>query len=268
MTVRPAATALALIALASVPQAATAGAWPQAPDQWQVIQQLTLYQAITQGFDNKGRPVSAGRYTQFEYSPYIEYGLSDRWTLGAQPRVQTVWNGTSGNTRRTDGLAQANLFARYTAWRGTNDVVSIQAQYGQRGAATSKSPQVAYSSTEYELRLLYGHGFDFGGGWTGFTDIEVAGRARSGTSADELRIDVTAGVRPRFDLLFLLQSFSTIGLKDQSPGGSNYDITKLQLSAVYSLTPAVAIQIGGYTELAGRNVSLGNAGLVALWLSF
>jgi hypothetical protein len=246
---------------------AWAGAWPQEPGQWQAIEQFTYYQAAVQGTGPHGEPVGIGTYHQMEFAPYVEYGLTDRWTLGTQPRLQSVWTESAGATKWSDGLAQLNVFARYTVYHGDYDVVAVQGQVGVPGAATSADPQVAYPNTEYELRGLYGHGFSLGS-WTGFTDAEVAGRLRMGADADEVRLDLTAGVRPVPDWMLLVQSFSTIGLRDNGPGGADYSITKLYASLVYDITPRVSVQVGGYRELAGRNVSLGNAGLLALWLKF
>ena len=146
-------------------------------------------------------------------------------------------------------------------------MVSLQATIGAPGTADHLAPQVANPNAEYEARVLYGHGFTLGD-MTGFLESDLAIRARAGTPADELHLDLTAGLRPRPDWLLLAQSFSTLGLRDNRPGGANYDVTKLQLSVVYSLTPRWSLQLGGYTEVAGRNVALGNAGLVAVWCRF
>ncbi len=250
------------------PGAALAGAWPQPAGHWQAIEQFTYYQTATQGYDAQGRPAGSGTYRQLEFAPYIEYGVTDRLTLGMQPRFQTVWNSTAGGTRTSSGLAEFNLFARWTLARYANDVFAVQGTAGLPGSATSANPAVAYRNAEYEARLLWGHSLNLGGGVTAFTDIEAAYRARTGPDANEVHLDGTAGLRPVPRWLLLAQSFTTLGLRDNAPTGANYSITKLQISAVYSLTSHVAVQAGFYSELAGRNVSLGNAGLVALWLNF
>ncbi len=261
------ATMLAAAVLGT-PVAAWAGAWPQPPGHWEAIEQFTYYQTQTQGFDSQGRPAGTGTYHQLEFSPYIEYGATDRLTIGIQPRVQEVWSSSAAGTKRSDGLAEFNLFARWTLATYAHDVFAVQGNAGLPGAATASNPEVAYRNAEYEARALWGHSFDFGGGMSAFTDLEAGYRARMGPDADEVHLDATAGFRPVARWLLLAQSFTTLGLRDNAPTGANYTITKLQISAVYSVTQNVAVQAGFYSELAGRNVSLGNAGLVALWLNF
>ena len=150
----------------------------------------------------------------------------------------------------------------------TNDVFAVQGTAGLPGTAGADDPQVAYRNAEYEMRVLWGHSLNLGAGMSGFTDVEVGYRARPGPDANEVHVDATAGFRPVPRWLLMVQSFSTLGLRDNGPAGTDYSNTKLQISAVYSATQHVAVQAGFYSDLAGRNVSLGNAGLVALWLNF
>ncbi len=250
------------------PATAFAGAWPQPVGHWQAIEQFTYYQTQTQGYAAQGRPAGTGTYRQIELATYIEYGATGRLTLGIQPRLQTVWNSNGAGTTTSSGLAEFNLFARWTLARYANDVFAVQGTVGLPGAASAANPAVAYRNAEYEARMLWGHSLDLGGGMSAFTDLEAGYRARMGPDANEVHLDATAGFRPVQRWLVMAQSFTTLGLRDNTPTGANYSITKLQISAVYSLTQHVAVQAGFYSELAGRNVSLGNAGLVALWLNF
>jgi len=49
---------------------------------------------------------------------------------------------------------------------------------------------------------------------------------------------------------------------------SSYEYYKLQLSAVYSLTPAVSLQLGGFTTYAGRNALQENGVLFGAWYRY
>ena len=59
-----------------------------------------------------------------------------------------------------------------------------------------------------------------------------------------------------------------------SEGGGNsplfpsYDYFKLQLSAVYALSPRWSLQAGGYTTYAGRNALQENAIILGTWVKF
>lgn len=258
---------LAAVAWLAAPATTLAGAWPQPAGQVQAIEQFTYYQTQTQGFDAEGRPAGRGSYRQIDVSPYVEYGLTDRLTLGMQPHLQTAWNTTGSGTKTSAALVEFDLFARWTLARHAGDVLALQGMTGVPGAASPPSSQLANRHAQYEARLLWGHGFRLGS-MSGFTDLEAGYRARMGPDANEVRLDATVGVRPARSWLLLAQSFTTLGLRDNRPTGADYTITKLQVSAVYSVSRHVAVQGGFYSELAGRNVSPGNAGLVALWLTF
>ncbi len=51
-------------------------------------------------------------------------------------------------------------------------------------------------------------------------------------------------------------------------GYPSYDYYKLQLSVVYALTPALSLQLGGYTTYAGRNALQENGLVVGAWYKF
>ena len=87
-----------------------------------------------------------------------------------------------------------------------------------------------------------------------FFDVEVAERLRTAGYPSEFRVDGTLGVKifPRWTLL--AQSFNVISEGSGNPAyGGSYDYFKLQLSALYTLTPNWSLQGGGFTTYAGRN---------------
>ena len=55
---------------------------------------------------------------------------------------------------------------------------------------------------------------------------------------------------------------------NETAGGADYDVYKLQLSVVHDLDESVALQLGGWREVAGRNAGGGNALFGAFWLRF
>ena len=57
------------LALAALPAAARAGAWPELAGQWLMIDSLTYYQVGVSGYDAFGRPAGTGTYRQTEFSP-------------------------------------------------------------------------------------------------------------------------------------------------------------------------------------------------------
>ena len=81
------------------------------------------------------------------------------------------------------------------------------------------------------MRLQALRGFEaFGLPW--FIEAQLGYRTR-GQSGDELRADLTLGLRPRPDLLLMAQSFSAFTPGAVASGG--YAAQKFELSGVYDL---------------------------------
>jgi hypothetical protein len=255
--------ALAVVFGITQPLPSLAGAWPQPEGEGLAILQLTPYTAEVDRFGPGGeRLAGGGSYRRIEFAPYVEYGLTRRLTVVVQPRMQTVW----GDVGTATGLAQTNLALLYALHLGERDAFAIQAGIGTPGVG-GDDPRVAEPNADYELRLLYGRSVAFGG-VEAFGEIQAAFRRRSGAAADELRLDLTAGLMPAPGWMLLAQGFSTFGLRNADPGGADYDMHRVQLSVVRDLAPRVSVQLGAFHELDGRNTALGTALVAALWLRF
>ena len=99
-----------------------------------------------------------------------------------------------------------------------------------------------------------------------FIDAQVGYRWRGGRNIDEIRFDLTFGIRPRPDFLVLLQSFNAQGVT----GNKRFDegshrSHKMQISAVYDLSPIWAVQAGAFTSIHGANSLREKGAIVALW---
>jgi protein XagA len=261
-------TVLAVFLPLLTPAAAYAGAWAQPQGEGQVINTFSYYEVNVQGFNALGKPSGHGEYTQLEYSPYVEYGLTNRWTVGFQPRLQYVTQSGLPGTGHTLGLVQMNLFARYEVYRDDSNALSMQGQVGIPGAATGINPELAQPNAEYEGRVLYGHDFRLPNGWPAFLDVEAGYRLETDGNANQVRGDGTLGVYPSSRWTILVQSFNTVSVSPALPGDFDYNLNRVEISAVYSLTKRTAIQFGAWRDVAGKNISLGDAGIVALWYQF
>jgi len=252
---------------------AWAGAWTQEQGRGQLITTVTAYR-VTSGYDRDRKRVDQTRFEKLELQPYFEYGVTAWLTVGAAPSYQWLSSGTGDARDRNQGLADAELFARTRLYRDEAQVVSAQGMVRvPMGYSTRDTPALGYDQVDLEARLLYGRSGRIGwGDW--FVNLEGAYRWRLDTPADEVRLDLTAGLRPWERWQLLAQSFNIIGMRNAGggptvqPSAPDYDLFKLQLSVVYDLTPTWSVQFGGYTEYAGRNTGAGNALLVALWTRF
>jgi hypothetical protein len=264
------AAALA-IGLAFTPMAARAGAWPQDEDRWLVIHQFTYSDSATNGYGPQGQRIGHGSFKQFEFSPYIEYGVTPDWTVGIQPRIQyanlSVPAGQTG-AGSTFGLAEVNLFARYTIYRWDYDVVAVQGMFGAPGYAGKNNPLVANPWAEAEARVMYGHSFDLTEDVSGFFDTELAYRYEGGHNADQIHSDTMIGFRPDPDWLLMANFNMTLGLGNNTGTGGNYDQYRIGAAIGRRIGEETWIVLGGYHDIAGSHVALGNGVTLALWTRF
>lgn len=219
------------------------------------------------GFDRSGKVVDIADYTKFEFSPYFEYGLTDDITFIAQPQLRSVTVARWQEARHT-GLGYTDLGARLRLWSSDRAVLSGQALVRIPGVSDENDPaQAGSTDTEVDIRLLYGRAFDLGP-WPSFVDTQFGYRWRQGRPADQVRFDLTLGVRPREDILLLAQSFNTFAAL------ASYDFLerdrehKVELSVVWDATRHLSLQFGGIATVAGRNTLRERGVVAALWWRF
>jgi hypothetical protein len=255
-----------VLGLLSVPSAAWAGAWtlPQGTGQW--LATLTAATS-TSYFDGSGL-ASTPRYDKDEAQLLIEYGLTDRLTAIVEPELQHIDIAAPTSAERT-GLGYTEFGARYGFVEDPTWVFSGQATLRVPGTDDTSNPAaVGYTDIEADLRLLLGHNFKLAD-MPAFFDVEVAERVRTAGYPSEFRADATLGVKVLPQWLLLAQSFNVIseGAGISIFGGS-YEYYKLQLSAVYELTPTWSLQGGGYTTYAGLNALQENGLIFGVWHKF
>ncbi len=221
---RPALWLVTLLipALAFTPQAARAGAWTLAEGDGQLI--------VTSG--RKLAPAGAlfGEIADRDTSTlyvFVEYGLTDRLTLGASGSAEWV-----ATTNQMD--LRVGAHARYRLWQGTaGDVFSVQAGASVPAEGWLGDPlggPTADSVAEVDIGLLYGRGWisdwgnSFATGGAGF-------RWRGGGAADEIRLDLTAGHSFNKRLMGIFGAYSTVPL-----GGGDTTL-KLAPSVAWTFWP-------------------------------
>lgn len=255
-----------VLGVLGAPTMVFAGAWtlPDGTGQW-----LATFTGATSrsAFDGSGRLMSTPRYDKLDADVLVEYGITDRLTAIFQTGLQHVDIAAPIDASRT-GLDYTDFGARYQFWQGDGWVVSGQALLEIPGTTDTSNPAaIGYTDVEADLRLLVGKGFMLGT-MPAFVDVELAHRQRGDGAPNEFRADGTLGVQVLPKWLVLAQSFNVISEGAGSPVFGSYDYEKLQLSAVYSLTPSWAIQGGGYTTYAGRNALQENGLIFGVWHKF
>jgi protein XagA len=254
------------IGLAASPVAALAGAWTLEAGTGQAAA-IAAASTSDRLFDAARRIRPTPRYDKFELQGLIEYGATDWFTLMLLPSLQHIDIAAPNEAQRA-GLGYTEFGGRAKLYDGNSWVLSMQTTLRAPGTVDNTNPAaVGYTDTEVDVRGLLGRSFAFGP-WPAFIDLQIAQRFRTGGAPDEFRADLTYGIRPAPRWLLLAQSFNVISEGAGSWGLPSYDYYKLQLSAVYQLTPAWSLQFGGFTAFTGRNALQENGLVLGTWFKF
>ena len=248
-----------------LPTAASAGAWTLPEGSGEVDFTLTATSAYQAFYGSALAPTP--RYDKIDPQAWIEYGVTDAFTAILAPSLQQVDIASPIDAQRT-GLGYTEFGGRYRLLQNDSWVFSGQATLAVPGTFDNANPAaVGYTDVETDVRALIGHSFSLQG-LPAFVDLQFAERFRSGAPPNEFHADMTFGVEPLSRWLVLAQSFNVVSEGSGRAPFTSYDYYKFQLSAVYALTPAVSLQLGGVTTYAGRNALRENGLVAGVWSKF
>ncbi len=260
---------LVLLMAAVSPGPARAGAWPQAEGSGFVTVPLSPYAAQTQGYDRRGVPNGYGTQRSLEFSPYWEHGLTQRWTIGLQPRLTATWMNEPANRGHNFGVSEVQAFARYNIHLGDRDSLSVQGIVGTPGIAQrDRNPSLAEPNASYEVRLLYGRGIPLAPRVNAFVETQLGYRYRSGPAADVVYLNTTLGIRPYPDWAIWVQSITDLGMRNGRGFGADYSVQRLSANIAWDVTAHSTLALGYVREVAGRHVPLGQGGVLAYWYRY
>jgi hypothetical protein len=282
----------ALVMLLALPASAYAGAWVQRDGETLVI--LKYIHSDGRGWFDDGHHRTdfdrGGRSRQDQLNLYLEHGLDDRLSLiGNFYFTQVGFNADDGPLRQrrsTTGLADQELGLRYALGQAHGDpwhsalqtLISIPA-YGRTKTYQPNHPsaQPALGLGDYALELRYSRGRSYTlGGRNGYVDLGGALRLRGSAASDEVRLDGTVGLdlSERWAVLGELNLIQGLGngrgnadLQTYVATGTNYDLTKVQFSAMYHAA-GMQWQFGYQQPLTGRNTSAAGGPFLAAWWRF
>ena len=246
--------------------AADASPWPRGEGRLFVSTKANYFRA---GAD-AAPPLATGRpfYERIDSDLYAEYGLFEDLTLGAKIVYGNASYFDGFAQTRVDGIAEIEASVQYSVFNGRHGALSVKAtgitptRFEEGGR-----PGVFSDGVDAELRVLYGRTlaerpFKI------YATAEAAYRRRFGDGADQARADFLVGFEPVGRVLALLEAQSRLSLRNERPGGADYDVTILQPSLVYRPANRWAVQGGVSYEAAGRNLERGVGYFLALWTEF
>lgn len=245
---------------------AHAGAYTHPKGRGQAIATTTFISG-ERYFDAAGRLVPVAEYRKFELSVLAEYGATDWLTLLVQPALVSTSIAQPVDADHT-GFGHMEAGARLRLLKRGGNILSVQASVRAPGTSGSHDPaRLGLTDTQADARLLYMRAFTFGK-WNGFLDFQSGYRHRSGSLSDEIRLDVTVGIRPSAKLLVMGQSFHVLAIYPDDGAFTNMTQHKLQTSLVYDMTDSWSVQLGAVATVSGAN-SLNERGLIAaVWRRF
>ena len=249
--------------------AARAGALLFPEGEGQLILTTTFADA-RDAYNSGGRLIRTPSYSKFEADGYLEYGAKEWLTLVAQGGAMD-FQGSNGAfaplstspAPRYAGLGLGGLGARVPLGEIGGFYFSLEGDL--RGA--SRVAQTYLDMRDFlqvDARLQMFRSFD-AWGLPAFLNAQLGYRTR-GQSGDEIRADMTLGVRPRTDVLLMAQSFSAIA---PWPGSaSSYVAQKFQISGVYDLNRRLSLQLGLVYAPIGMHSPAERGIVSALWARF
>ncbi|WP_411816328.1 hypothetical protein [Hyphococcus sp. DH-69] len=209
-----------------------------------------------------------GRFQRIESNSYAEYGLTDAITIGGKVIYGTTWLNNASLSHTQSGFSEIEGFGQYQILRNRNHAASlrfavaspVQLQSGTRSSLLGKGVDLDFSA-------LYGRDIIFRPIKI-FAAAEIGYRKNIGTNADQIRSQLTLGTEPHERILFLLEAFGTRSMRNETQGGADFDVIKVQPSLVAKITNRWSIQAGMNREIAGRNLELGQTFFIGLWSRF
>lgn len=256
------------------PISANSAAWLQKEGQGQVINSVFVY-TTKSSFDNNGNKTSQKRFTKIEDQLYAEYGLTKDITIGANPSFQYLERDENIGETKNHGLADTEVFVRGKVWNNDKSVLSIQPLIKIPGPYEENEPlPLGRKQFDAEIRGLFGHGFELYGN-NHFVNAELAYRKKMEAPGDDVRFDLTLGIRPEEKTIIMLQAFNTFSVNSsgsaapfQISSPTDYDLTKLQISGVLEVYKGVSLQIGAFQNFHGKNTGSGGGGMASVWVNF
>lgn len=256
--------------------AAAAGPWTPPKGHGQLIVTASVYETSAP-FDSEGRrrPYdSEGRFRKVELNPYLEVGMTDRLALVVSAFTSHQRFTTALRDSSSAGMGDTSLRLRYRVTDSTPVLFAvtggIKLPTGNPGGAV----RIADGQRDLEV------GATMGGSLTQATHppfwlLEAGFRQRSGPPGDELKLDASVGAYLHSRVMLMGQTSLTRGLRNADERSelnptlsADYDLYRVQMSTVFTVTRLTRFQAGAFAHVGGRNTGSGGGVLTSLWVTF
>jgi hypothetical protein len=271
---------LGALCLGLLPQVVLGSAWTR-PDGGLLLLAPVAYTQANEAFDEHGDRMDRNHFEMVESSPLVEYGVTDSFTVGMQPKFRRVSVETANGTVTNSGLAETDLFIRQRLWKHNQASTSIQAlvklpiEPDENHVAALGRDQV-----DAAVKLAYGNRHSVGAGRI-FYSAETGYRRRWELPDDEISLNAFIGWSPGGSWSFIVRSANVWGVKEGEDiaqaidegsevltTGPSFVRHDAQLMTSYKFRNAVSLVGGVATTYAGENVGVGETAFLAVTLQF
>lgn len=254
---------------------ALAGAWTR--DAGDLLLVTTgVYYSSDRYFDQDGQTKPQGEFSKYELNPYLEYGLTDSLTLGANFFAQYLeQEAITGESNDNWGLTDTELFARQRLLQGESWVVSFQPLIKLPSFYYhDELPKGGNNRFDLEASLLGGYSFSL---WSlyHYADIRFGYRHRLDYRLhDQLRMDAKLGLSlsDRWQLIPALAYTHALGNTQSSAfaesGLNDYDLLKVECSLLYRWNEQLYLSAGLFSHMDGTQTGKGHGMMVSTGYQF
>lgn len=243
-----------------------AGAWVQ--EKGHGLNIFTFRRYISdQTWSSSGSLQGSPIYTKSEIDEYLEYGLTEKLTVGLYLSALQSHSASMGVDRGSNNNA---ILGRYLLWDNQSSVVSVQVFANRLG------PAVEFDIPASNSRFNTGEALLFGTGGSGANINQywffnaLLGLVQRYAAGDQLQLNLEGGWKfEDKNYWFLLQNYNTLNPGNlTAPTGTGYNLITIAPSLVYWITKTVGLQFGVAQDIYGQNVGKGTSPFVASWVQF
>lgn len=198
---------------------------------------------------------------------YAEYGVTDWLTAVLQPELVNQ-HLDQPNRASYAGLGYTSLGLRARVLTGERFVLSLEGHVDPPGPSDQPNPaQAGETGPRYQAGINAGYSFELLG-HPAFVDASFAYRLRTGRPPNEVRSDLTFGIRPIENWLILVQSFTYVTNGAGRAGFPEQVSSKLAFSLVHDFSSRWSAQLGVVQTIASRRVGTETGVIGAVWYRF
>lgn len=233
------------------------------------------YYVADKTFDEDGHSRAMdwnGEFSDTNANYYMEYGLLDQLTVILSLYYKDIEREDDYRTNETSGMGDVDLGLRYRLHTSSIGVFSVQGLvkvpefYDENDALPLGNGQY-----DYECRLLYGRSL-----WPhipGYINFEAAYRFRAEAPSDEFRYLLEIGsnlgknvyARAKWDTIISMDNADeTTDVFGNPTSAVEYDLTKLDLTLGWQVTPKVGLEVAYTPEISGKTTAKGETWTLAV----